>query len=654
MTGSPVWDTSSHLTRATQVRYYVAMNKLAKDFSAAAPKASIRSVLMLAAWFGLVAGMVEGAGLLLFQQINWERWGRITHVSVEIIWISAMWDFLLFVLVGLGVVLIARLLPKVPTLRFAIFLFGALMFYDWLALTERLTQYSIFVLALGLATTLVRIFGKYEGQLLRFWRTSFPWVAAVFVFALAGIQGEKWIAEKSASSKLAPAPAGAPNVVVIVVDTLRADHLSTYGYERATSPNIDRIANQGVSFENAIAVSSWTLPTHASMLTGRYPYEHGATDVKAAFAKPLDNRYPTLGEALTQHGYRAGAFSANCIYFSKDMGFGRGFIHFEDYFHSTFDGFSRTLYGRELARTILRRDKVRRLIIWLGFPAINELQPSSPSSWMVRKRASEVNREALHWIDRDSTRPFFVFLNYFDTHWPYNTPPGYPRKFVREDAHALLLYQQTSADSPTSRIAPYDESVAYVDDQIGKFFDDLKQRGLDQRTLVVVTSDHGELLGEHGLYAHQNTLYRPLLQVPLIFWQPGHMPAGLRIQGPISQAFFAATIMDTLGLTDAAVFPGPSLRILWNAQQVPSTWPDPLSELAQFKYQLRQFPSRYGSMTSLVTPQYHYMAHQQFGTELYDWVRDPDEAVNLAKTPAGEAVALDLAARVQSSLAQPR
>jgi arylsulfatase A-like enzyme len=630
------------------------MNKLAKDFSAVAPKAGTGSILMLAAWFGLVAGMVEGVGLLLFQRINWGIWGKITHVSVEIVWISAMWDFLLFVLVGLGVVLFARLLPKLPTLRFGIFLFAALMFYDWLALTDRLTHYSSLVLALGLATTLARIFRKCEGLLLRFWKTSLPWVAAVFVLVLAGIQGEGWIVEKSALSKLPPAPAGTPNVVVILVDTLRADHLSAYGYERATSPNIDHIANQGVLFENAIATSSWTLPTHASLLTGRYPYEHGANDAKAPSGKALDNRYPTLGEILTQHGYRTCAFSANDIYFSRDMGFGRGFIHFEDYFHSTFDNFSRTLYGRELARLILRKDRVRRLIIWLGFPAIVELQPSSFTNWIVRKRASEVNREAWNWIDRDSSRPFFVFLNYFDTHWPYGTPPGYPRKFVRLDARALLFDQEASDQSPaTSKIAPYyDEGVAYVDDQIGKFLDDLKQRGIDQRTLVVVMSDHGELLGEHGLYRHQNSLYRPLIQVPLIFWQPGHVPAGVRIKTPISTASLPATITDMLGLT--AVFPGPSLRILWNAQPPPSTWPDPLSELAQFKYEDRKFPSHYGAMTSLVTPQYHYMVHQQFGTELYDWVRDPTEAVNLAKTPAGQAVALGLAARVQTSLAQPR
>jgi len=109
-----------------------------------------------------------------------------------------------------------------------------------------------------------------------------------------------------------------------------------------------------------------------------------------------------------------------------------------------------------------------------------------------------------------------------------------------------------------------------------------------------------------------------------------------------------------LSLSDGPTFPGPSLRVLWNDQQLPPTWPDPLSELAQFKWVKKEFPSHYGAMTSLVTPQYHYMVHKQFGTELYDWVRDPTESVNLAKTPAGQAVARTLAAQVQSSMAQPR
>jgi len=130
------------------------------------------------------------------------------------------------------------------------------------------------------------------------------------------------------------------------------------------------------------------------------------------------------------------------------------------------------------------------------------------------------------------------------------------------------------------------------------------------------------------------------------------MPAGVRINRPVSNASLPATIVDMLGMTGSAVFPEPSLRVLWNAQPPPPIWPDPLSELAQFKYVQRKFPSRYGAMTSLVTSQYHYMVHKKFGTELYDWVRDPTEAVNLANTPAGQAAAPALAAKMHSALTQ--
>ena len=149
------------------------------------------------------------------------------------------------------------------------------------------------------------------------------------------------------SSKLPAAAGDAPNVLVIVVDTLRADHLSSYGYARPTTPNIDRIATEGVLFENAVATSSWTFPSHASLLTGRYQYEHGMDKIREmpavggnAFSA---NGLPTLGEVLMQKGYRTGAFSANRTYFTHDLGFGRGFIHFEDYFHSPSDMFVRTL-----------------------------------------------------------------------------------------------------------------------------------------------------------------------------------------------------------------------------------------------------------------------------------------------------------------------
>jgi len=268
-------------------------------------------ILMLAVWFALVTGLVEGVCLLQFQRINWANWGRMAHVSLPIIWIAPLWDLLWFVLVGLAVALLGRLRSKLQAFRIALFLFALLMFYDWFTIPGRLTYKSSLILAAGLATVLLRKFTQHQVPLLRFWKSSLSWVAAALIVAWAGIEGGARVIEKYAANKLPPAQPNAPNVIVIVVDTLRADHLSPYGYERPTSPNLAEIAKGGVLFENAIAPSSWTLPSHASLLTGRYSYEHGATDVKSPPGRTLDERYPTLAEIFVQHGYRTGAFSAN-------------------------------------------------------------------------------------------------------------------------------------------------------------------------------------------------------------------------------------------------------------------------------------------------------------------------------------------------------
>src|SRR5207253_2942347 len=236
--------------------------------------------------------------------------------------------------------------------------------------------------------TVTRWFQTRQHAAPAFFRRTLPRVAAVAVLSLVAIEGTLWTREQLAERRLVKPPEGTPNVLVVVVDTLRADHASLYGYERLTTPNLDGIARQGVLFENDIAASSWTLPSHASLLTGRYPHEHLAED-----ENPLDRRYPTLPEVLQRRGYRTGGFSANMYYFSRRAGFARGFIRFEDYFYSVGDMFFRTIWGRIL----------------------NRYAPDSPrfDELPIRKRAAEVNRELFHWIDADRNRPFFAFINYF-------------------------------------------------------------------------------------------------------------------------------------------------------------------------------------------------------------------------------------------------
>ncbi|HVO80645.1 MAG TPA: sulfatase [Terriglobales bacterium] len=617
-----------------------------------ATRPSLGTLLLMAVWFGIVTGLVEGAGLLLFQRINWARWGPTLHVSEPIVWISAIVDVILFsaltLLIGLG----GRLIPRLPAQSVAVFALSTATVYDWLALTARLYPVSCLLLALGTAAVFTRWFRHHESAIRRFFKRTVVWLVVVLVVAGAGIQGRIWLREQRALAALPPAAPGAPNVLLVVVDTLRADHLSSYGYSRTTSPNMDRLGRQGVLFENALSTTSWSFPSHVSLVTGRYQFEHGLGRIPpmTAFGPAPDlGGLPTLEEALERRGYRTGAFSANRLFFSGNLGFSRGFAHFEDYFHSPADMFVRTLYGREFSRIYLVRtdkSKPKRLLRWLGF---DSLLDSDAEGWGgvagalgVRKRASVVNQEVVHWLDHTPQRPFLAVLNYFDVHGPYGLPRSYPRPTW----------------SQTSLVDLYDDGISYADDYLGQLLDALQQRGLLDNTLVVLTSDHGEGLWQHGLPTHGRALYRELIHVPLIFWYPRHIPSGIRVATPVTNAAIAETVMGVLGEDSPSLFPEPSLAKLWKNPGAPQLWPYPLSELAQNRFEDaqdrpadRHFPtSTTGPMKSLMTARWHLIVHKGLGDQLYDWVHDPGETKNLIHTAGGNTAAGALMVSMQDVL----
>src|SRR6266568_1854700 len=237
---------------------------------------SVRTLLLLGVWFGLFTGLIEALGLLAFQRINWLNFARMIHESGEILWVSPLLDTLLFVAAALLCSAVSRVVPKLPALRGAIFVMAGLAIYDWLSLTERLYNIACVLMAIGGAVAFQRWVSQHQESALHFWRKSVPWLAAVVVFAFAGVQGGKWWFERQATANLAAAVQNSPNIVLIVFDALRADHVSSYGYSRLTSPEIDRLAKEGTLFENAVSTSSWSLPSHASLVTGRYQFEHGA------------------------------------------------------------------------------------------------------------------------------------------------------------------------------------------------------------------------------------------------------------------------------------------------------------------------------------------------------------------------------------------
>ena len=607
--------------------------------------------LIVGAWFGIFTGLVEGVGLLVFQRINWRQWARVLHVSKEILWVSPLVDLIFFLLIALVAWVVWRLLPRVPALRALVFLLTFLACYDWLSLTNRLDWRACPLLALGVAVAFSRWLRKHEPEAVKFWNRSLRWLFAASLLTFAAVQGGQWLHERVLEARLPAAAPGSPNVLVIVIDTLRADHVSAYGYSRATSSQIDHLASQGILFENAIAPSSWSLPSHGSLVTGRYPFEHGLTNVQPmpwlGWGKSSLHGYPTLGEALEQRGYRTAAFSANRVYFTSNVGLGRGFLHFEDYFFSVGDSLTRTLYGRKLARLYFNRSEKSKATRALRAVGLDEwLDKDSEGSgtyggaFGVRKRASDVNKEVLRWIEHDRSRPFFAFLNYLDVHYEYGGPRDYPKP---------------SWDRGTA-IDEYDAGLVYTDDYIGRLLGQLKQLGLAQNTIVIVTSDHGESLGDHGLTYHGASLYWELIHVPLIVSYPGHIPAAVRAGQPISIIAIPAMILDLIGDKNQRTFPALPTSALWTKASANEEWPDPLSELAQTDIIVPQdrvvegkIPiATNGDMEALITSRWHLILHSRLGAQLYDWKNDPGELHDLAQTAEGKAIVAELLSQLHS------
>jgi len=609
---------------------------------------SLSTLAWATIWFGVVAGLVEGVEFLAFQHINWAAWAREMHVAKQIVWISPIVTLCFFIPVALLVIIVSRVVPRIPALQVLIFVFSFLTMYDWLRVTNRLYRNACVLLALGVATVLLRWLRRHEETAAKVVRRSAPWLLASFALIILGMEGGMRLHEYYATSRLVAAEDGSPNVIVIVFDTLRADHLSSYGYSRPTSPEIDRLAQHGVLFENAIASSSWSLPSHASLVTGRPVHEHGWGNVRQipwlGWGDSALNHLPTLGEALQHRGYRTGAFSANSVYFTSNVGLGRGFLHFEDYFENAGDAFVRTEFGRQFSRRYMNRSP--KSAFTRGFRALglgswldkdSEGSGTYGGAFGVRKRADEVNSEALDWIQRDSKHPFFAFLNYFDVHYAYGGPKNYPKP----------------AWDHGSTVDSYDAGLHYADDNLGRLLQRLDELGILKNTIVIVTSDHGESLGDHGLQYHGAALYREVIRVPLIIAYPGHVSQGIRVERPVSTASIANTVMDLVG-EHLNAFPGPSLTELWQNPSAAQNWPDSLSELPQTnnltpddKAMAEKEPiASSGSMRSVFTPRWHLIQHDKWPDQIYDWRTDPQESRNLIGTAEGRAAGNEILSRL--------
>ncbi|HZI93954.1 MAG TPA: sulfatase, partial [Patescibacteria group bacterium] len=326
-----------------------------------------------------------------------------------------------------------------------------------------------------------------------------------------------------------PSAGAGPNVILISVDTLRADHLSCYGYGKPTSPTIDRLAAEGVRFEQASSTASFTLPSHASMMTGLFPSSHGATyqnrDSRSFTVSGMGTGYPTLAEILRDHGYDTAGFVSGPL-LSRQFGFSRGFSHYDD------------RYDR------LQTARARLFSRSLAFRALERAGLFSGRDIDSQRIASEVNPLVEDWLRarQPRDRPFFLFVHYWDPHGPYEPPapwgvrPDGSPIVVSYDLDRLLTGEYTlSPRALADTLELYDGEVSFVDRSLGELVEMLRRDGTLDNSLLIFTADHGESFGEHAHWEHSRVLYEDVLHVPFIVRLPAGRAAGTIVRDVIAQ-----------------------------------------------------------------------------------------------------------------------
>jgi arylsulfatase A-like enzyme len=388
-----------------------------------------------------------------------------------------------------------------------------------------------------------------------------------------------------------------PNIVLISLDTLRADRLGCYGYHRDTSPMIDRFAGHATLYASAHTTAPWTLPSHASLFTGLYPFEHGARtygldedelhaadDDDAVFhhnARGLGQSANTLAERLALAGYQTAAVVANTIYLKRRYGVSQGF-------------------------------------------EVYDLKPGP---------GPEINERVFQWLEgRDSTRPFFLFINYMDVHAPYN---AHPRPSLVEPAlpySAALgrrigersLMRDAEMDPADRQLLSdwYDLAVAALDDAVGLLLDRVKRDGIFDDALIIIISDHGEYLGEKDLSGHSKDVYEPTMAVPLIIKAPR------QFEKQVDERLVSLVHVPALIAAHTSAL---------DVEDLPRGWPEASllgeNHFSRLKDLLNPYAHRFNRSRIALYRDSHKYIHSTDGEhELYDLTRDPHEHLNLAST----------------------
>lgn len=569
---------------------------------------------------GLGVGLLEGA-LYHIPQVHHFLTRQNIRLGPDRLWLPAAANLVWFGIAALALALLHRLWPGRVSAARAIGVLAGLAALSLTMLFTRMHDVAHTLIAVGVGVQASRLLERQgEGALRGLRRALLPALGLAALAAVGSTLVPRFREARALAATPAP-PAGRPNVLLIILDTVRGFNLSLHGYHRATTPRLDLRAAEGATFDRAMTASPWTLPSHGSVFTGQYPYA-----LSTDFKLPLDGTHRTLAEEFTAQGYRTAGFVGNLPYGSRALGLGRGFLHYEDIPVTPPQMMLHSTLGRWLKANIVSPIRKR----------------TGRHDLFDRRKAPAITDRFLAWSGAAAERPFFVFLNYYDAHHPYLPPAPYDRRFVPESQPSYVPWDVESRREPftpamvAAAQAAYDGAISFLDQELGRMFDTLAARGTLDNTIVIVTSDHGEHFGEHGLMAHGNSVYRPLLQVPLFIRYPERVPGGIRIAEPVTLRDLGATVFDLARLVPSFPWPGGSLRAAWDGGYQGSP-PSPVyAELRSGK--------RWRA--SLLSDGYQLYRDDQGALALFDQARDPNGEANLLTGDSATSALITIAARL--------
>lgn len=439
-----------------------------------------------------------------------------------------------------------------------------------------------------------------------------------------------------------------PNVLWIVWDTARADRLSLYGHDRPTTPFLDRWAADSRVFENCLSVAGYTIPSHASMFTGLLPAEHCAHNDAAR----LDDRFSTVAEILRGVGYRTFLYSANPNV-SESRNFQQGFEVAEYPWSPRHAERARQILERKLAEEETTSELGRLF-------ERNERGEGGLSAWSI-KAAGEIALEALQsWLDGGPPeQPYFAFVNYMEAHRPLVPPRRYREKFM-SDAEVTDSYAVDRGWLPTWEYvfglreygdeelaltrATYDAALLELDTLFGELIESLRASGRLENTVVIVTSDHGEHLGEHHMLDHQYSLYEPLLRIPLIVHYPARLQPG-RDARPVSNVDLFPTILELTGSPLPSGHNSAAVSLLAPRDERMRLAEDPAHARVPIALVKQAHPDWNAEpwerrLRAVTVGDRKLIEGSDGELQLFDLGRDPQELENLTPRDAAEAAAL--------------